>query len=435
MSDSKLYTIPGGVQKEAKKALEWRKEHKRGGTPVGLNTARRLAEGGQIGIQKIRHIAKFFPRHEKNKQAKGWSPGEDGFPSNGRIAWALWGGDAAWRWARAIVEREEKKKATTAGGGAYGFVDNDYDSDVELDAFKTAHELDPHVGPEFMCRIRLDNSGIDRLYKIEIDGQVYLWDGSGWDDMGHVDGDVYSYDKDLDDDGDTVAKTHVIIDPSSAVVISAFLQERPFQSVMLSEIDPEETAMMADGLVEEDFGMIDRVISAAGTVVNQDGNFTPEERAALAEGQPRDATGKFAKVGNSVVIANDYTRGKGVITGIDSKNGTVDVRLENGKQVTVPSNQTEAVNQSRIPGPETNLARPLNLSGILGEPRTPYDMPKAHLPGTMKPLTKDSLKQMLTTGWDSWVDAQRKGFKPNKATSKATPKPKASSPNNVKGGN
>ncbi len=66
-SGGRLYSIPKGVQEEAKKALEWRKEEKRGGTPVGLNTARILAKGGQIGIQKVRHIAKYFPRHEVDK--------------------------------------------------------------------------------------------------------------------------------------------------------------------------------------------------------------------------------------------------------------------------------------------------------------------------------------------------------------------------------
>lgn len=33
------------------------------------------------------------------------TPGEDGFPSNGRIAWALWGGDPGQRRASSIVEQ------------------------------------------------------------------------------------------------------------------------------------------------------------------------------------------------------------------------------------------------------------------------------------------------------------------------------------------
>jgi hypothetical protein len=48
----------------------------------------------------------YFDRHEVDKQGKGWSPGEDGYPSNGRIAWALWGGDPGWSWAKNIVEKQ-----------------------------------------------------------------------------------------------------------------------------------------------------------------------------------------------------------------------------------------------------------------------------------------------------------------------------------------
>lgn len=107
--DKRTFAVPKAVQAEAKKALAWRKEYNRGGTDVGLNTARTLAKGESIGIKKIRHIAKYFPRHEVDKSGKGWSPDEDGFPSNGRIAWALWGGDPAWRWAKRIVERDDAR--------------------------------------------------------------------------------------------------------------------------------------------------------------------------------------------------------------------------------------------------------------------------------------------------------------------------------------
>ena len=405
MADSRLYTIPGGVQAEAKKALAWRKEHKRGGTPVGLNTARTLAKGGQIGIQKIRHIAKYFPRHEVDKKGKGWGPGDDKFPSNGRIAWALWGGEPGKRWASAIVERENKKEATTAGGGAYGFVDNDYDSDIELDAFKTAHELDPDVGPEFMCRMRLDNSGIDRLYKIEIDGQVYLWDGSGWDNMGHVNGDVYSYDKSLDDPTDIAVKTHVIIDPSSAIIISAFLQERPFQPVKLNEIDPEETALMSDGLFSEDYSMIDRVMTAAGEQVpdagggltDGDGIFTPEERSELAKQQPRDAAGLFVKLGSRTVVAGDTARGSGVLESIDYAAGKVNVRLDDGRLIAVDPKLTqkeEDVKPTNLPLPTDIPA--VDMSGILGISKNTTDTKKAELPEGTAPMGGDALGALLT---------------------------------------
>ena len=54
----------------------------------------------------------FFSRHEVDKQGQGFDQGEDGYPSAGRIAWALWGGDAGFAWSRRKVEqikREEEK--------------------------------------------------------------------------------------------------------------------------------------------------------------------------------------------------------------------------------------------------------------------------------------------------------------------------------------
>ncbi len=432
----RMYTIPSGVQSEAKKALEWRKEHKRGGTPVGLNTARTLAKGGQIGIKKIRHIAKYFPRHSIHKGSDGWKPGDDKFPSNGRIAWALWGGDAARRWASAIVERENKKSVTAGGYTLPGYEDHldtyiyedSYDADIG--AFKMAHELDPYLGPEFMARIRLDNSGIDRLYKVEVDGQVYLWDGSGWDNMGHVDGDVYSYDKALDELGDTVEKTHVIIDPSSAIIISAFLQERPFQPVTLDEIDPQETALMFDGLAEEDFTMIDRVVTAAGempvakksdgSATDKDGNYTEEERSQIAASQPRDATGRFVKVGSRTVVGGDKERGSGKIESIDFQTGKVNVLLDNGKKISVDSKQTQPENTVKDVAPRQKLNPPsrLPLDGILGKHNPSQTPPKATLPDNVNLMGNDGLKQLLDN-WSSTVEDERNA----KAAKSATPAP------------
>ena len=47
----------------------------------------------------------YFDRHEVDKEGEGWSPSQDGYPSNGRIAWALWGGDAGRSWANQLVRR------------------------------------------------------------------------------------------------------------------------------------------------------------------------------------------------------------------------------------------------------------------------------------------------------------------------------------------
>jgi hypothetical protein len=427
----RMYTIPDGAKAEAKKALEWRKEHKRGGTPVGLNTARTLAKGGQIGIEKVRHISKYFARHEVDKKGKGYKPGQDGFPSNGRIAWALWGGDTAWRWAKAIVERENKKALTAGGYALPGYHDSvetyktahDYDS--SMDAFKMAHELEPEYGPEFMARVRLDGSGIDRLYKVDYDGKVCVWDGKGWDDLGHVDGDVWTYDRALDDPYDHCEKDHFIIDPESAIAISGRMQENPFNRVSLEDIDAYEANLMANGLVDEDMQMIDYALTAAGesmsggkgakptgAVKAGDGQYTAAERSSIASSAPRDATGKFAKSGGRAVVGNNPATGAGTIMGRSKTPGNILFKKDSdGQTIDVPAKYSTPEDQFKAPAAPVEYGAPLDTSGILGEPRTPANMPSAQLKGTLPPMTQQDMQSLLND-WPSYVQKQRESFTP-----------------------
>jgi hypothetical protein len=94
-----------GMVSEARKGLEWRKEHGRGGTEVGVARARDIVNGKELSLDTVKRMRSFFARHEVDKQAEGFSLGEDGYPSAGRIAWALWGGDAGQSWANKIVNQ------------------------------------------------------------------------------------------------------------------------------------------------------------------------------------------------------------------------------------------------------------------------------------------------------------------------------------------
>lgn len=103
------FTPPEGVRAEARRGLEWRREHGRGGTEVGVARARDLSNGKRISPETARRMVAFFERHESSsKRGQGFSPGEPGFPSAGRIAWALWGGDAGFAWARKLVRQMDK---------------------------------------------------------------------------------------------------------------------------------------------------------------------------------------------------------------------------------------------------------------------------------------------------------------------------------------
>ena len=99
------FTPPASVREEAAKGLAWRSEYGRGGTAVGVARGRDLSNGTTISPETARRMKAYFDRHEIDKQGEGWSPGEPGFPSNGRIAWALWGSDPGWAWSRKLVEQ------------------------------------------------------------------------------------------------------------------------------------------------------------------------------------------------------------------------------------------------------------------------------------------------------------------------------------------
>ena len=87
------------MAEEAQRGLDWRRKHGRGGTAVGVARARQIVNREELSPRTVRRMVSFFARHEVDKQAEGFSPGEDGYPSAGRIAWALWGGDAGKAWA------------------------------------------------------------------------------------------------------------------------------------------------------------------------------------------------------------------------------------------------------------------------------------------------------------------------------------------------
>ena len=99
------FTPPDGVREEAQKGLDWRSEYGRGGTEIGIARARDLSNGRQISPDTARRMKAYFDRHEIDKQGQGWSPDQQGFPSNGRIAWALWGGDAGQVWSAKLVRQ------------------------------------------------------------------------------------------------------------------------------------------------------------------------------------------------------------------------------------------------------------------------------------------------------------------------------------------
>ena len=98
------YAPTSAMIAEATLGLKWREEYNRGGTEVGVARARDISNGSNLSLDTVNRMVSFFARHEVDKQGQGYTPDEDGYPSAGRIAWALWGGDPGRSWAEAIVD-------------------------------------------------------------------------------------------------------------------------------------------------------------------------------------------------------------------------------------------------------------------------------------------------------------------------------------------
>jgi HK97 family phage portal protein len=119
-SESGLKFFPSKEMKEeAQRAIEWRDAGRDGGTAVAWARANQIINGEKLSESTVLRMYSFFRRHEVDKQAEGFRPGEDGYPSAGRVAWAAWGGDAGYRWATAARKEILKKMAPKENGKSY----------------------------------------------------------------------------------------------------------------------------------------------------------------------------------------------------------------------------------------------------------------------------------------------------------------------------
>jgi hypothetical protein len=104
------YKPTSGMQSAARRAIKLKEQGKAkgAGTMVGWTRAGQLARGESLSLSTVKRMYSFFSRHEVDKKGKDWDNAEN--PSNGKIMWLAWGGDAGFSWSRKIVEREKNMK-------------------------------------------------------------------------------------------------------------------------------------------------------------------------------------------------------------------------------------------------------------------------------------------------------------------------------------
>jgi hypothetical protein len=110
VSKAEGYTPNSGMKAAARRAIKWKEDGKAtgAGTPVGWGRARDIVAGRSMSLSVVKRMFSFFSRHEEaSKGGKDFNNTSN--PSNGRIMWDAWGGDAGFSWSRSIVERAKDK--------------------------------------------------------------------------------------------------------------------------------------------------------------------------------------------------------------------------------------------------------------------------------------------------------------------------------------
>lgn len=131
-------------------------------------------------------------------------------------------------------------------------------------------------------------------------------------------------------------------------------------------------------------------------IAAEDGNYTPEERAANAKKQVRDAYGRFAKGGSEI----DTAKGTGTIVKINPETQQIQVRYSDGSTAWVDAKQTRVHGANEKA--EAKDSSPYRTTNDGGEvwlpadgPRATKYTPKAYLSKLQKPLTSAELDKML----------------------------------------
>jgi hypothetical protein len=110
MSKAETYSPTSGMKAAARRAIKWKEDGKAtgAGTAVGWGRARDIVAGRGMSLSTVRRMFSFFSRHEAaSKGGKDFNNTSN--PSNGRIMWDAWGGNAGFSWSRSIVNRMKDK--------------------------------------------------------------------------------------------------------------------------------------------------------------------------------------------------------------------------------------------------------------------------------------------------------------------------------------
>ena len=157
VKEEKTFKPTSAMKTAAKRAIAWREAGHDGATAVGWARANQIVKGESLSASTVMRMYSFFSRHEVDKKAKGFSSGEDGFPSPGRVAWDAWGGDPGFAFAKRCRNTILKNKSMF---GAYDPDDMEEEEDDEEKSSKVEMEYEDEGIPEDESGEEAEDSGM-----------------------------------------------------------------------------------------------------------------------------------------------------------------------------------------------------------------------------------------------------------------------------------
>ena len=94
-----------GMREEAQRYRDWKADGEAGGTEVAARRATQILSGDELSPEVVLAMSAWHARHAVDAEAEGYKPGEDGYPSPGRVAAAAWGGPPGEVWSTAKADR------------------------------------------------------------------------------------------------------------------------------------------------------------------------------------------------------------------------------------------------------------------------------------------------------------------------------------------
>lgn len=281
------FRVPQAVKNEAQQSLDWVRGFDRGSSIIGLKIARMLTTEHYLPLSKIARISAYFSRRASSiTEAAGWSPGEQGYPTDDRIRYGLWGGEAARTWTSKISEKHSLASTppeTNDGSQPHAYQDDPESpgeclvcgrrEEAEIHAMAASAFIYDEANDYFGRGINPDETLVDALYCMHPDETWYEREGGEWVDIEHP-------------SDDTIL---IMLDPESAAKLASLVDQGdpqifPFE---LQSLNPHEAALVMAAIPELDFELIDRVFDI----------YDSQERSVNAKKQQRGAGGRFGESG------------------------------------------------------------------------------------------------------------------------------------------